>query len=128
MKLFEDFYDARQAMESAHQIMASDEKTEKEKLDAMLLAFAAERSIELLDQKDGVNYTDPDPEFWQRRYEVVKAFRDAYNEASRRANEASRRAFLASMESSFDELPGDLKKSMNASFNPVHGWSFITEY
>jgi hypothetical protein len=130
MKLLEDFYDAREALEMALRIMSSEERTEREKLDAMLTAFAAERSIELLllDQKDGVNFTELDPEFWQRRYNEVKAFRDAYMAAKRRANEASRRAFLASMKSSFDELPEGLKEVMDASFNPVYGWRFITEY
>ncbi len=128
MKLLEDFYDAREALEMAHRIMSSEEKTEREKLDAMLTAFAAERSIELLDQKDGVNFTELDPEFWGERYNQVKAFRDAYIAAERRANEASRRAFLASMKSSFDELPEGLKEVMDASFNPVYGWRFITEY
>jgi hypothetical protein len=127
MKLFTDFHDAREALEMACRIMSSDEKTERQKLDAMLTAFAAERSIELIDQEK-VIYTDSDPEFWQKRYNEVKAFRDAYVAAERKANEASRRAFLASMKSSFDDLPGELKEAMDASFNPVHGWSFITEY
>jgi hypothetical protein len=128
MKLLEDFYDAREALEMAHRIMSSEEKTEHEKLDAMLTAFAAERSIELLDQKDGVNFTELDPEFWGERYNQVKAFRDAYIAAERRANEASRRAFLDSMKASFEELPVELKESMDASFHPAYGWRFVTEY
>jgi hypothetical protein len=128
MKLLEDFYDAREALEMAHRIMSSEEKTEREKLDAMLTAFAAERSIELLDQKDGVNFTELDPEFWGERYNQVKAFRDAYIAAERRANEASRRAFLDSMKASFEELPVELKESMDASFHPAYGWRFVTEY
>jgi hypothetical protein len=128
MKLLEDFYDAREALKMAHRIMSSEEKTEREKLDAMLTAFAAERSIELLDQKNGVNFTELDPDFWGEQYNQVKAFRDAYIAAERRASEASRRAFLASMKSSFDELPEGLKEVMDASFNPVYGWRFITEY
>jgi uncharacterized membrane protein YccC len=127
MKLLENFYDAREALEMAHRIMSSEEKTEREKLDAMLTAFAAERSIEI-DQQNGIDVPDPDPDFWQRRYDQVKAFRDAYNEASRRANEASRRAFLDSMKASFEELPVELKESMNASFHPAYGWNFLTEY
>ena len=128
MKLLEDFCDAKEALEMAHRIMSSEEKTEKEKLDAMMTAFAAERSIEVIDQQNGIDVPDPDPELWQRRYDEVKAFRDAYIAAERKANEASRRAFLASMKSSFDELPEELKEAMDASFNPVYGWRFITEY
>jgi hypothetical protein len=94
----------------------------------MMTAFAAERSIELLDQKDGVNYTELDPDFWKRHYEVVKAFRDAYVAAKRKADEVSRRAFLDSMKASFEELPVELKESMNASFHPAYGWNFLTEY
>jgi hypothetical protein len=129
MKLFEDFYDAKEALEMAHRIMSSssEEKTEREKLDAMLTAFAAERSIEI-DQQNGIDVPDPDPEFWQRRYNQVKAFRDAYVAAKRKADEVSRRAFLDSMKASFEELPVELKESMDASFHPAYGWRFITEY
>ena len=128
MRLFTDFYDAKEALEMAHRIMSSEEKTGKEKLDAMMTAFVAERSIEVIDQQNGINVSDSDPEFWQKQYNEVKAFRDAYVAAERKANEASRRAFMASMKSSFDELPGELKEAMDASFNPVYGWRFITEY
>jgi hypothetical protein len=129
MKLLEDFYDAREALEMAHRIMMSSEKTEREKLDAMLTAFAAERSIEVIDQqKNGINDVGLDPDFWKRHYEVVKTFRDAYVAAKRKADEVSRRAFLDSMKASFEELPVELKESMDASFHPAYGWRFITKY
>ncbi len=129
MKLFTDFHDAREALESAHRIMSSEDSLAREKLDAMLTAFAAERSIELVDQENVIYVTDSDsdPEFWQKRYNEVKAFRNALRNAERKANEASRQAFLTSMKSSFDELPEELKEAMDASFDP-DGWSFITEY
>jgi hypothetical protein len=128
MKLFEDFYDAKEALEMAHRIMSNDENTRRRRLSAMLMAFEAERSIELLDQKDGVNYAELDPEFWGKRYNQVKAFRDAYVAAKRKADEVSRRAFLDSMKASFEELPVELKESMDASFHPAYGWNFLAEY
>jgi hypothetical protein len=129
MKLFEDFDDAKEALEAAYRIMSNDENTRRRRLSAMLMAFEAERSIELINQQPyGANFADPDPEFWQRRYDEVKAFYDAYVAAERRANEASLRAYLNSLKSSFDDLPGELKKAMDASFHPVYGWNFITEY
>ena len=130
MKLFEDFYDAREALEMAHRIMSNDENTRRRRLSAMLMAFEAERSIELINQQSryGVNFADPDPEFWQRRYDEVKAFYDAYVAAERRANEASLRAYLNSLKSSFDDLPGELKEAMDVTFHSIYGWEFTTKY
>jgi hypothetical protein len=127
MKRFVYLEDAKQALEEAHFIMSSVQRSPEDRLQAMMTAFAAERALEMF-QKEPRFWTGgievSDPKFWYEQHDKVRRFYDAYVAAKRCANEA----YLLSMKAAFDELPGELKEAMDASFNPVYGWSFITEY
>ena len=109
MKLYDDIYDAKEALDEAYYVMQDDDTPAERKLLAMLKAFCAERSIEVLYQDDLPDGNDPG--FWLRRHSEVEAFRKAYLTADAAATTAANTAYLQSMKVAFEGLPEEIGRA-----------------